>query len=129
MSGTPEIFAVNAIVPETNADKSLPDGAIVTDNVSIISTYSSLEVCRTPGRRHGMAGPVAARDVALFVCIFSGFNGAIPGEDVLQKIVSHFRVFQIPPSCCELFQLTLANPLRPRTYSSSLVSPHSPEVH
>lgn len=59
-SGTPEILAVKAIVPDTSADKIRPDGAIVTDNVSIMSTYSSFDVWRTPGRRHGMAGPEAA---------------------------------------------------------------------
>lgn len=57
---------MNAMVPDTNADSSRPEGAIVTERDSMMSTYSSLEVCRTPGRRQGMAGPCdalpAARD-------------------------------------------------------------------
>lgn len=38
MSGTPEILAVNAIVPCENADKGRPEGAIVTERVSTRST-------------------------------------------------------------------------------------------
>ncbi len=37
-SGTPEIFAVNAIEPWARADIGRPDGAKMTANVSIIST-------------------------------------------------------------------------------------------
>jgi hypothetical protein len=45
------------MVPETKAESNLPEGAIVTDRDSIMSTYSSFEVCRTPERRQGIAGP------------------------------------------------------------------------
>ena len=55
---------MNAIVPDTNADSNRPEGAIVTDRDSITSTYSSLDVCRTPGRRQGIAGPWFALAVA-----------------------------------------------------------------
>lgn len=41
----------------------LPDGAKVTDSDSTISTYSSLEVCRIPGRLQGIAGAFPALGV------------------------------------------------------------------
>lgn len=37
-SGTPEIFDVHAIVPFANAANGLPDGASVTESVSMRST-------------------------------------------------------------------------------------------
>lgn len=82
-SGTPETFAVHAIVPEANAESSLPDGAIVTERVSIISTYISFDVWRTPGRRHGIAGPRAevARGLGNFG--LSGLSDAVLGEAAL----------------------------------------------
>ena len=58
-SGTPEIFAVKAIEPCARADMGRPDGANMTDRCSIISTYSSFEVCRTLDLRQGIAGPIA----------------------------------------------------------------------
>lgn len=57
ISGTPETFAVKAIVPFANAASGLPEGASVTVNVSTISAYSSFEVCRTFARRQGRAVP------------------------------------------------------------------------
>lgn len=66
MSGIPDTFDVNAIVPFANAAKGLPDGASVTDKVSTISAYISLEVCRTFARLHGKAGAFEAiKDGAL----------------------------------------------------------------
>lgn len=61
MSGTPETFEVNAMVPFAKAARGLPDGAIVTESVSTTSAYSSFEVCLTLARRHGRAGAVWAR--------------------------------------------------------------------
>lgn len=55
-SGTPETLAVNAIDPVAKAERGRPDGAIITDKVSTISTYSSLDVCLTFARRQGSAG-------------------------------------------------------------------------
>ena len=59
-SGTPESFAVKAIVPLANAAKGRPEGANVTERVSTISTYISFEVCRTFARLQGIAGVLAA---------------------------------------------------------------------
>jgi hypothetical protein len=73
------------MVPEANAESSLPDGAIVTDRVSIISTYISFDVCRTPGRRHGIAGPNADVALGLGNCGLSGFSDAVLGEAALSK--------------------------------------------
>lgn len=55
-SGTPESFEVNAMVPLANAARGLPEGAKVTDKVSIMSTYISFEVCRTLALLHGSDG-------------------------------------------------------------------------
>lgn len=59
-SGTPDILAVNAIVPFANAAIGRPEGANVTDNVSMMSTYNSLDVWRTFALRHGSAGVLEA---------------------------------------------------------------------
>ncbi len=59
-SGTPDIFEVNAMVPFANAARGRPEGARVTVKVSTMSTYSSLEVCRTFALRQGRAGVLAA---------------------------------------------------------------------
>lgn len=64
-SGTPDTFAVNAIVPWANAANGRPEGENVTCSVSIISTYSSLLVCLTLFRRHGIA-------------MLFGFEGFLP---------------------------------------------------
>lgn len=64
MSGTPEILEVKAIVPFAKAARGRPEGARVTDSVSTISTYISLEVCRTFARRQGRAGVFADNTVA-----------------------------------------------------------------
>lgn len=53
---------MRAIVPDTKAESNRPEGAMVTDKVSTISTYSSLDVCRTLGLLHGIAGPCVAKD-------------------------------------------------------------------
>lgn len=55
MSGTPDTLEVNAMVPLANAASGLPDGASVTDRVSTISAYISLDVCRTLALLHGRA--------------------------------------------------------------------------
>lgn len=66
MSGTPDTFDVNAMVPFANAASGLPDGARVTDSVSTISAYISFDVCRTFARLHGKAGVFEAiKDDAL----------------------------------------------------------------
>lgn len=51
-----------------------------------MSTYSSLNVCRTPGRLHGIAGPCAAALAAAAVAndCFRGFDGPGDGDDVLE---------------------------------------------
>jgi hypothetical protein len=72
---------VNAIVPDTRAESNLPEGAIVTDRLSMMSTYISFEVCRMPGRRQGNAVDAAAA-LAASVC-FKGFVEESPGDDVL----------------------------------------------
>lgn len=51
---------MHAIVPFANAASGLPEGARVTDKVSMRSTYSSLDVCRTFALRQGRAGVLAA---------------------------------------------------------------------
>ena len=66
-SGTPDILAVKAIVPFAMADNGLPDGAYMTESFSTMSTYSSLEVCLTFARRHGIAEPAA--DVGVPFCV------------------------------------------------------------
>ena len=53
---------MNAIVPETSAESRRPEGAIVTESDSTISTYNSLDVCRTLGLLHRIAGPWEAAD-------------------------------------------------------------------
>lgn len=55
-SGTPETLAVKAMDPLANAANGLPEGASVTESVSMTSAYSSFEVWRTLARRHGRAG-------------------------------------------------------------------------
>lgn len=79
-SGTPDTLELNAIVPIALAESIRPDGAMVTDRFSIISTYSSLDVWRTPGLRHGIAGPEAALAGDL-----PGNDAPSVGEDVLIK--------------------------------------------
>jgi hypothetical protein len=59
MSGTPEILDVNAMLPFAKAANGLPEGASVTDKVSMMSAYISLDVCRTLDLRHGNAGVCA----------------------------------------------------------------------
>lgn len=66
MSGTPDTFDVKAILPFANADSGRPEGASVTDRVSMTSAYISFEVWRTFARLHGKAGVfVAASDGVL----------------------------------------------------------------
>ena len=55
MSGTPDTLQVNAIVPLAKAARGLPEGASVTDKVSTMSAYISLDVCRTLALLHGKA--------------------------------------------------------------------------
>jgi len=55
ISGTPDTLQVNAIVPLAKAASGLPEGASVTDKVSTISAYISLDVCRTLALLHGKA--------------------------------------------------------------------------
>lgn len=76
---------MHAIVPEANAERSRPEGAIVTDSVSIISTYISFEVWRTPGRRHGIAGPRAEVALGLGNCGLSGLSDAVLGDAALSR--------------------------------------------
>lgn len=76
---------MHAIVPEANAESSLPEGAIVTERVSIISTYISFDVWRTPGRRHGIAGPKADVALGLGNCDLSGLSDAVLGDAALCK--------------------------------------------
>lgn len=76
MSGTPETFAVKAIVPLANAASGRPDGASVTDRVSTMSAYISFDVCRTLGLRQGRLVEFdCIRDGALELEKFV-FNGA-----------------------------------------------------
>lgn len=81
-SGTPDNLAVKAIVPSTRADNNRPEGAIVTESDSIMSTYSSFEVCRTPAFLQGMAGPwFTAEDIDGF----NGFGGPKEGPEGLRN--------------------------------------------
>ena len=64
MSGTPDTFDVKAMLPFANAASGLPDGARVTESVSMISAYISLEVWRTFERLQGSAG-VFAEEIAV----------------------------------------------------------------
>ncbi len=85
-SGTPEILDVNVIDPLAKAAKGLPDGARVTESVSTMSTYSSLLVCRTLARRHGIAGPLF---VGLrFTCCLKPPVGSKAGDDLMGYAVS-----------------------------------------
>jgi hypothetical protein len=52
-SGIPETLDVKAMVPLASAERGRPLGAKVTESVSTISTYISLEVWRTFARRQG----------------------------------------------------------------------------
>lgn len=56
ISGTPEILAVNSMEPVARAEMGRPEGEDITCSDSKMSTYSSLEVWRTFGRRHGIDG-------------------------------------------------------------------------
>ena len=88
-SGTPDIFAVNAMVPDTSAESNLPEGAIVTLSDSMMSTYNSLDVCRTPGRLQGIAGPWDA--LAAASDCFRGLEDPSVGVDVLYQRTSLAR--------------------------------------
>lgn len=67
ISGTPVTFAVNAMEPFANAASGRPDGASVTERVSITSAYISFDVCRTFARRQGNAGVFGAGKAGVFV--------------------------------------------------------------
>ena len=72
-------------MPLASAEMTLPDGASITERDSTMSTYNSLEVWRTPGLRHGMAGPSAAGcvlGVGARDC-FRVFDGPRAGEELL----------------------------------------------
>lgn len=56
ISGTPLTSAVNAMVPLAKADNGRPEGAIIIERVSTISTYRRGEICLTLARRQGRAG-------------------------------------------------------------------------
>lgn len=56
MSGTPDIFDVKTMLPLAKAANGRPEGARVTDRVSITSAYISFEVCRTFALLQGRAG-------------------------------------------------------------------------
>lgn len=56
MSGTPETSAVKAIVPLAKAESGRPEGAIMIERVSKMSTYRRGEMCFTLLRRQGRAG-------------------------------------------------------------------------
>lgn len=77
-SGTPDTLHVKTIEPFAKAAKGRPDGASVTVKVSMMSAYSSFEVCLTLARRHGSA------DV---------FEGRIEGELEFEKLVARFPGF------------------------------------
>ena len=59
MSGTPLTSAVKAMVPLANADRGRPDGAMITERVSTMSTYKRGEMCFTLARRQGRAGALS----------------------------------------------------------------------
>jgi hypothetical protein len=66
ISGTPDTLEVKAMLPFANAASGRPDGARVTDRVSMTSAYISFDVWRTFALLHGKAGVlVAARDELL----------------------------------------------------------------
>lgn len=56
ISGTPLTSAVKAIVPLAKADNGRPDGAIMMERVSTMSTYKRGDMCFTFARRQGSAG-------------------------------------------------------------------------
>lgn len=56
MSGVPEILAVKRIEPVARAEIGRPEGDEMMCRDSRMSTYSSLEVWRTFGRRQGIEG-------------------------------------------------------------------------
>lgn len=85
MSGTPDTLEVKAIVPFANAASGLPEGAKVTDSVSTMSAYISLEVWRTLDRLQGRADALLLLNVGMLELEF-GFDG------VFLRVVSQ--------SCC-----------------------------
>lgn len=87
-SGTPDILAVNAIVPETSAERRRPEGAIVTESDSTISTYISLDVCRTLGLLHKIAGPWEAADDSGGFRELGPPNDGAEDDDLKQQPVS-----------------------------------------
>lgn len=72
------------MVPDTSADSSRPDGAIVTESDSIMSTYNSFDVCRTPAFLHGIAGPCGIFEDDNGV--FRGLEGPSIGVDDLYAV-------------------------------------------
>ena len=82
ISGTPETSAVNAIVPFEKAERGRPEGAIITERVSIISTYKRGEMCFTLERRQGRAG-VERTPIEDMPCI-----GVVEGELELLCMIS-----------------------------------------
>ena len=82
MSGTPETSAVNAMVPLAKAERGRPEGAIITERVSTMSTYNRGEMCFTLERRQGRAG-VERTPIEDMPCI-----GVVEGELELLRMVS-----------------------------------------
>jgi len=98
---------VNVIDPFAKAAKGLPDGARVTESVSTMSTYSSLLVCRTLARRHGMAGPLLVE--LRFSCCLKPPEGSEAGDDLVGNAVSDdCSYFQGHNTCTQAMSLLQA---------------------
>lgn len=84
---------MHAIMPFANAANGLPEGANVTDRISIRSMYSSLDVCRTFALRQGKAGVLAAipeEDIAAML----EFEDADAKPGFLERRVNLFPIIQ-----------------------------------
>jgi len=105
-SGTPEIFAVNNTDPAARAEMGRPEGAKMTARFSIMSTYSSFEVCRTLALRQGIAGPLLRPAFALS-CAARLFAGPRAGDDLLAisicRSVDRISAYPGSPTCVNSF--------------------------
>ncbi len=86
--------------PFANAERGRPEGAIVMERVSTMSTYISLDVCRTFARRQGRAGPVAAwvRPICCFCNAIVPDAAPRAGDELVTEELAEDAMYYVP-SC------------------------------
>ena len=112
ISGTPETFDVKAIVPFANAESGLPDGASVTERVSITSAYISFDVWRTLDRLQGR--------VVVFAELRDIWVGMLELDGAFLSRVSVGNSLCVRPSYPGRLILPRSLPIQPSTSTSSL---------